>query len=81
MLANVLDFAAPTLREIAAEAGISYHAIRQYRLGERSPTPAVIRRLAEVLRARGGKLQTLAAQLERLQRRAMTWPQRKRGSP
>jgi transcriptional regulator with XRE-family HTH domain len=65
MLANVLDFAAPTLREIAAQAGISYHAIRQYRLGERTPPPAVIRRLAKALRTRGGKLQQLADQLER----------------
>lgn len=66
MLAKVLDYAAPTLREVAAQAGISYHAIRQYRLGQRTPPPAVIRRLAGVLRARGGKLKTLAAQLERL---------------
>lgn len=29
MLAKVLDYAAPTLREVAAQAGISYHAIRQ----------------------------------------------------
>ena len=66
MLANVLDYAAPTLREVAAQAGISYEAIRSYRKGLRSPPPAVIKRLAVVLRARGVKLQTLAAQLERL---------------
>lgn len=65
MLAKTLDFAAPTLREIARDAGISYFAIRQYRRGQRTPPPAVIRRLAAVLRARGGKLRTLAAQLER----------------
>jgi transcriptional regulator with XRE-family HTH domain len=65
MLATLLDYAAPTLREVAAQAGISYSAIRQYRKGKRSPPPAVIRRLAGVLRARGGKLQTLAVQLER----------------
>ena len=33
---------------------------------ERTPPAAVIRRLAKVLRARGGKLQKLAAELERL---------------
>jgi len=75
MLANVLDAVAPTLREVAREAGISYEAIRSYRKGLRSPPPAVIRRLAAVLRARGGKLRTLAAQLERQGRRAVTWPQ------
>lgn len=66
MLAQVLDYAAPTLREVAAQAGISYSAIRQYRKGKRTPPPAVIKRLAAVLRSRGGKLRTLAVQLERL---------------
>ena len=63
MLANVLDAVAPTLREIAREAGISYEAIRSYRKGLRTPPAPVIRRLAAVLHARGGKLRTLAAQL------------------
>ena len=66
MLAKVLDYAAPTLREVARDAGISYEAIRSYRKGLRTPPPAVIKRLAGALRARGGKLRTLAAQLERL---------------
>jgi AcrR family transcriptional regulator len=66
LLAQVLDFAAPSLREIARDAGISYGAIRHYRKAKRTPPPAVIRRLAAVLRARGGKLRTLAAELERL---------------
>ena len=66
MIATLLDYVAPTLREVAAQAGISYSAIRQYRKGKRTPPPAVIRSLAKVLRARGGKLRTLAAQLERL---------------
>ena len=66
MLAKVLDFAAPTLREVAAQAGISYSAIRQYRKGKRTAPPAVIKRLAAVLQARGGRLKALAAQLERL---------------
>jgi transcriptional regulator with XRE-family HTH domain len=65
MLANVLDYAAPTLREVARDAGISYEAIRSYRKGLRTPPPAVIKRLAVVLRARGGRLTKLAAQLER----------------
>ena len=66
MLAQVLDYAAPSLKVLAKQAGISWYAIRQYRRGQRTPTAAVIRRLAGVLRARGGKLKTLAAQLERL---------------
>jgi len=66
MLAKVLDYAAPSLKVLARQAGISWYAIRQYRRGQRTPTSAVIKRLAVVLRARGGQLRTLAAQLERL---------------
>ena len=65
VLAKVLDYAAPSLREIAAQAGISYAAIRDYRKGRRTAPPAVIRRIAIALRARSGKMQELAAQLER----------------
>ena len=65
MLAKVLDYAAPTLREVAAQAGISYEAIRSYRKGLRTPPPAVILRLAGVLRSRGGRMGQLAVELER----------------
>jgi len=63
MLTKVLDYAAPSLKVLAKQAGITWFAIRQYRRGQRTPPPAVIRRLAAVLHARGGKLRTLAAQL------------------
>ena len=66
MLAKVLDFTAPTLRELARDAGISYEAIRSYRKGQRTAPAAVIRRLAEVLRSRGGRMRELAGELERL---------------
>ncbi len=66
MLAQVLDYAAPSLREIAHDVGVTYRAMQSYRKGQRTAPPAVIRRLAAALRARGGKLKTLAAQLERL---------------
>ncbi|HLZ46578.1 MAG TPA: hypothetical protein VKQ05_12965 [Gemmatimonadales bacterium] len=65
MLAKVLLYAAPSLREIAKEAGITEAAMREYVKARRTAPPAVIRRLVAVLRARGGKLRTLAAQLER----------------
>jgi len=65
MIATLLDYVAPTLREVAAQAGISYSSIRQYRKGKRTPPSAVIHRLAVVLRARGGKLRQLAIELER----------------
>jgi len=52
--------------ELARAAGISYHALRQYRKGKRTPSPEVVRRIAKALREQGGKLKKLAAQLERL---------------
>jgi len=52
--------------ELARAAGISYHALRQYRKGKRTPSPEVVRRIAKALREQGGKLKKLAAELERL---------------
>lgn len=68
MLAKVLDYAAPSLREVAAQAGISYSSIREYRKARRTAPPTVIRRLAAVLRSRGGEMRRLAVDLERLAR-------------
>jgi predicted transcriptional regulator len=64
-LAKLLDFAAPSLRELAVQAGISYAAIRDYRQGRRTAPAPVVRRLSAVLRSRGGELQKLAAEVER----------------
>ena len=47
MLRKTLDL--PTLRDLARDAKVSYHAIRQYRKGQRTPPPAVLARLAEAL--------------------------------
>ena len=66
MLAKVLLYAAPSLREIARQARITEAAMREYVKARRSAPPAVIKRLVKVLRRRGGKLRTLADELERL---------------
>lgn len=65
MLVKLLAAVSPSLREIAREVGISYGAVRQYRLGQRTPSPKVLRRLVAVVRARSEKLAELAAELER----------------
>jgi transcriptional regulator with XRE-family HTH domain len=52
--------------ELARAAGITYHALRQYRKGERTPSPAIVKRIAKALREQGTKLGKLAAELERL---------------
>jgi transcriptional regulator with XRE-family HTH domain len=56
MLRTLLDLATPTLRDVARAAGISYHAIRQYRLGERTPSPPVRRAIVAAVRRQAGRL-------------------------
>jgi transcriptional regulator with XRE-family HTH domain len=69
MLKQALEAAIPTQPELARAAGISYHALRQYRKGLRTPSPDVIRRIARALRQQGGKLQRLADELEAASKR------------
>jgi hypothetical protein len=64
MVADALDLATPTLREVARWTGASYHAVRMYRARERGAPPAVRRRLARGLRAHARKLVAMAARLE-----------------
>ena len=78
MLKHALEAAIPTQPELAKAAGISYHALRQYRKGLRTPPPDVIRRIARALRQHGGKLQALADELERT---AAAPPTRTRRTP
>ncbi len=65
VLVKVLDGAVPSLKELAAEAGISYRAIRAYRFGHRTPPPAVLRALVRALRKHSKRVAKLAAELER----------------
>jgi transcriptional regulator with XRE-family HTH domain len=64
MLVKALKAAIPTQPELARAAGITYSALRQYRKGQRTPKPDVLRRLARALRQQGGKLAKLAKQLD-----------------
>ncbi len=68
MLKKALEAAIPTQPELARAAGITYHALRQYRKGLRTPSPDVVQRIARALRAQGGKLVRLAGELERASR-------------
>jgi len=64
MLGHALDL--PTLRDLARDAKVSYHAIRQYRKGQRTPPPAVLTRLAGALRRLGVRVQGDALHLANL---------------
>ena len=66
MLQKALDSSTPTLRDLAAQAKVSYHAMRQYRLGARTPSAVTLRRLARVLRRQAKGLERHAAALEKL---------------
>jgi transcriptional regulator with XRE-family HTH domain len=65
VLVKVLDAAVPSLKELAAEAGISYSAIRSYRFGHRVPSEKVLRALVAALRKHSKRVAKLAAELER----------------
>jgi hypothetical protein len=65
VLVKVLDAAVPSLKELAAEAGISYRAIRSYRFGHRVPPAKVLRALVAALRKHSKRVAKLADELER----------------
>lgn len=60
-----LSLATPSLKDVAREAGISYHAVRQYKRGHRVPSPAVQRRLIAAFRGFADDLAKVADDLER----------------
>jgi len=64
MISKAIEAAFLKQPALAKAAGISYHALLQYRKGARTPSPAVIRRLAKALRTQGARLAQLAAELE-----------------
>jgi transcriptional regulator with XRE-family HTH domain len=66
LLREALDAVRPNLRELGDQAGVTHHAIRQYRLGARTPSPQVLRRLAGTLRYHARKLERYADRLVKL---------------
>jgi transcriptional regulator with XRE-family HTH domain len=51
------------MRQLAAEAGLSYDVLRSWRSGRRRPSRTSARRLADGLERRGERLTELARQL------------------
>jgi transcriptional regulator with XRE-family HTH domain len=66
VISQAIEAAFLTQPELARAAGITYHALKQYRQGARTPPPEVASRLAKALREQGGKLKKLAGEIERL---------------
>jgi ribosome-binding protein aMBF1 (putative translation factor) len=53
------------MRQLAADAGLSYDVLRSWRSGRRQPNRDSIRKLAIGLAKRSERLKTLAAELRR----------------
>jgi hypothetical protein len=64
LLRDALTTLTPSLRAIAREAGLGYHAVRRYREGARTPARTVLRQLVHVLRNRADRLSRLADALD-----------------
>jgi transcriptional regulator with XRE-family HTH domain len=64
LLREALEVSTLSLSDLAAELKISSSAIRRYRLGNRSPSAALARRIARALHTRARRLERLAHQLE-----------------
>ena len=64
LVADALEAATVAVEELATRAGLSSSALRRYRLGDRTPSSDVLRRLAGELRRQARQLQRLAHKLE-----------------
>ena len=64
LVVEALTAGLPGLDELAVRLRLSSSALRRYRLGNRTPSPAVLRALAEELRRQGKRLERLAYNLE-----------------
>jgi len=64
LVAAAVVAAALLVEELARTARLSSSALRRYRLGDRTPPPDVLLRLARELRVQGKRLERLAQNLE-----------------
>ena len=64
LVADAVEAAALPVEELAVRSGLSSSALRRYRLGDRTPSPDVLRRLARELQVQGTRLERLAQNLE-----------------
>jgi transcriptional regulator with XRE-family HTH domain len=64
LLRKALKLLTPSLAEIADECDLPHNTVRAYQQGNRTPAPAVMKRLVVVLRRHGAQLAKLAEELE-----------------
>lgn len=56
MIERAVSLSAGSMKELAAEIGVSYDAVWKWMHGQRTPSPENLRRLADVLEERGEAL-------------------------
>jgi len=64
LIALALYTASPTIEDLARRVGLTSAALRQYRLGRRTPSAEVAVRLARALRDQARRLVAIARRLE-----------------
>jgi transcriptional regulator with XRE-family HTH domain len=64
LFVDALRTATPSVEAIAARLGLSTSVLRRYRLGNRTPSPDVLRGFAKVLREQSRVLKLFANQLD-----------------
>jgi len=64
LVAEAVEAAALPVEDLATRTGLSSSALRRYRLGDRTPSPDVLRSLARELRVQVKRLERLARNLE-----------------
>ncbi|MGH7628448.1 MAG: helix-turn-helix domain-containing protein [Gemmatimonadales bacterium] len=64
LVADALRAATPTVEMVAEALGLSTSALRRYRLGDRTPSPDVLRALGAECRRQARVLDRYAHQLE-----------------
>jgi transcriptional regulator with XRE-family HTH domain len=65
LMKRALEAAAPSLRELAKETGISYDTLRAWRIGRRNPEAHQLAVVADALERRGREQLELAKSLRR----------------
>ena len=64
LVVDAMEAATLAVEEFATRAGLSSSALRRYRLGDRTPSSDVLRRLAGAMRRQARQLERLALNLE-----------------
>ena len=65
LIQRVLDEGPFSMQQLAEESGISYDTLYSWAKSRRTPKPEGLRQLADGLRQRGERLESLASDLER----------------